>query len=498
VYPLRFGLAKLYEATQRVDQAKIVYQEIIDKAKLAPQGIEARNRLAQAYAHEGKYAEAESLVAEVLKENPKDRTALVTHGKIAVHKNDARTAVNDFRAALRDDPNSSELLRLLAGAHAINNEAQLAEDTLNRAIEANPRDTDARIELAQLLARSNKLDAAIGKVRDALKAAPNNLNALTALYQLQMANKDLKAAQMTTEEIIKAYPDLPGGYQMAGVVRQAQQDFAGSIENFEAALIKAPNAVDPLTQLVNSWLAQGKPEKAIERLDQVLKDNPTNFVAINIKAELMLAQKKLEAAEPLFKKAIELSPQWAIPYRGLAMLKLIRKDTKGAAEILESALGPTNNAPLLATDLAALHEKMGNIDAAIAVYEKMLAADPKAELATNNLAMLLADHRSDQLSLERAASLATNLDTAKNAAYLDTVGWVQVKRGEYDKAIESIQKAIDIVPNAGVMRYHLAAAYAGKGDHERARAQLKKALEGEPNFREAEDARALLDKLKNS
>ena len=77
VYPLRFSLARLYEATGKPLQAEQIYRDIIGNAKTRPEGLTARALLARAKLASGDTAEAEKLVAEVLTENPRSerRTA---------------------------------------------------------------------------------------------------------------------------------------------------------------------------------------------------------------------------------------------------------------------------------------------------------------------------------------------------------------------------------------------------------------------------------------
>ena len=94
------------------------------------------------------------------------------------------------------------------------------------------------------------------------------------------------------------------------------------------------------------------------------------------------------------------------------------------------------------TDLALLHERRGEHAAAIDAYEDLLRRNPDEDRAANNLAMLLVAHRSDRASLERAWQLAARFSTSTNPAYLDTAGWVLVKRGEVGPALRLLEQAV--------------------------------------------------------
>lgn len=493
---LRFGLGKLYEAGQQFDKAKTLYQEILAKDATGPDSLEAKNRLALLALRENDKETAIKLTDEVLKQNPQDRGALMTRGRMALQKGDAVSAINDFRAVQRDEPNSAEVLRLLAEAHLMNKEPQLAEDTLNRSLEANPQDVDARVRLAQILGQGGRGAASVELLQRGLQAIPNDLRLYEALVRSQVANKDVDGARKTIEELKTKFPDMPAVYHIAGLLEQADKKPEESIALFEEALSKAPDAAEPLSQLVKSYLAMNQPEKALERLQKTVTDNPKNFVAYNLMGEVHLTQKQLEPAKESFAKAIELEPRWPVPYRGLALTHFQLKDEANGIATFEKGIEASGSSIVLVTDLAAYYEGQKKIDQSVEVYEKYLTKAPESQPAANNLAMLLLDYRTDEASFKRAGELAAKLDTATNPAYLDTVGWAQFRQGQVDPAIATLLKAVEAAPSSGVLRYHLGMAYVAKGDKDRATEHLQRAVESEERYTGRDVAKAELEKLK--
>ncbi len=499
VYPLRFGLTKLYEAAGETNKAKGVYRKIIELNDTGPQGLKARNQLALLFAKEKNLDEAEALVAEVLDENPRDSDALVVRGELALAKKDPLRAIADFRTVLTDQPNSTKLLRLLAKAHMRNNEPALAQENLQKAVKANPQDFESRFEYAQLLAQSGETNRVIVQIQEALKISPSHIGALEVLVKLQMAKRDWIAAQVSTEQIKTAHPDQPLGYYYAGLIDQAQQKFEPSIQAFEQALQKAPDAVQPLAALVKSYLAQNQPDKALARLNQVLKETPDNFSAYNLMGNVYLFQKQYDPAEAAFRKTMALHPQSIIPYRNLAAVHLVQDDTAGAIQAYKAGLEATAGAPALMFGLASLYEQQGDSDLAIAQYEALLDKEPDSQPAANNLAMMLASTpKGDQESLERAKELAERFKASKNPAYLDTLGWVHYKRGEIDTALPILERAVEKAPKAPVINYHFGMALYSKGNRELARQHLEQALQSKVNFPGVDDAKATLETLAGS
>ena len=99
-------------------------------------------------------------------------------------------------------------------------------------------------------------------------------------------------------------------------------------------------------------------------------------------------------------------------------------------------------------------------------------------------------------NLDEALKLAEEAEQARPAAgIIDTVGWVHYKRDEYDKAIEKFQKAIELSPLQPTIRYHLGLAYAKQGNKEMALQELNNAIRIDPDFKEAEDTRKVIEEL---
>ncbi|RME32985.1 MAG: tetratricopeptide repeat protein, partial [Gammaproteobacteria bacterium] len=495
-YVLRFALAKIHEAARKVDDAIATYKAIIERDGTGPNGLTARTRLADLYARLRRFDEARALLAEVLKENPNDQQALVLRGRIAMASGEVPAAISDFRTVLRDQPNSIPLHRLLARAHLLNKEPELARDTLKKAIAINPRDLSVRSDYIRLLASEGKTDEVVSQLEEVLEISPDNLGALESLFKVQAARKDWTAAREVAERIEKKHPDKAMGYYLAGLIDQAEGRLDQSIDNFEKALERSPDAVQPLTQLVKSYLALKRPDDALAYLDKVLEQNPENFVAHNLRGEVLMLKGELEGAGEAFARAIELKPKWPLPYRNLAALRLQQGRTDEAVAVYEKGVEATGENPAMIIGLATLYENTGKIDKAIGLYEDVLVRERDSELAANNLAMLLADYKQDEASLKRARNLIGPLMDKDNAAYQDTVGWVLYRAGDLDGALEHLQRALELAPQAPGLHYHLARVLLDKGDRKGALEHLEKAVTDQARYHGLDEAKKLLKKLK--
>lgn len=493
---LRFGLAGLYQEAGDLDKAEAVYREIIKRDDVSPKGLEARTRLARVLIKRDKVQDAQTVLNEVLKESPSDNDALILRGSIALAKKDAIDAIADFRAVLKEQPDSAKVMQLLAAAHILNGEVDLARDQLQRAVQLSPKDQTLRLQFAQVLAgRKDGTDQAIEQIHLILKDSPHNRDALNSLFNMQMAKRDWPAALVTAKLIKKDFPDDAAGAYQLGTAYQANKQFDAALGEFRGAVEKNPQAIEPLTALVKTFLAQGRPNDALQWLDKVVKQVPKHAVAYNLEGEVLLSEKKFDRSIQFFRKAIAIQPKWDTPYNDLAAAYLAQNDVEQAIRAYKDGIGATAYSQHLVLNLASLYEGRGDHDTAIDQYKELLAKDPSSVEAANNLAMMLVTYKGDASNLAKAKDLVQRLENSTNPAYLDTLGWVRYKSGEFDTAVAALEQALQGAPDSKLLRYHLGMAQYAKGETQAARRNLRQALEGDPKFYGLAEAKATLDKL---
>jgi Flp pilus assembly protein TadD len=78
----------------------------------------------------------------------------------------------------------------------------------------------------------------------------------------------------------------------------------------------------------------------------------------------------------------------------------------------------------------------------------------------------------------------------------DTLGWAYYKKNIFSRAVTYLKEANEKITDNPAMRYHLGMAYYKNGNKEEAKRELKKALELDPKFIGAEEAKEVLQSLK--
>jgi len=109
------------------------------------------------------------------------------------------------------------------------------------------------------------------------------------------------------------------------------------------------------------------------------------------------------------------------------------------------------------------------------VYERALQIDSQNALVNNNYAYSLSE-RGDRLKEALKMAEIAIAAVPDNTSYLDTIGWVHFKLGNYREAKNYLEKAIEIGGESAVMLEHLGDIVFKLGDTQKAKSLWQKAL----------------------
>jgi tetratricopeptide (TPR) repeat protein len=383
----------------------------------------------------------------------------------------------------------------LAHAHLANGEPAIAEETMRRAVDANPKDLALRLEFAQLLMQMDKADQAKPMLAEVVKQQPDNIAALGAQFRAGIATKDFSTAKSAAEAMVAIRPKSAAGYLSEGMIAEAQNHNEDAIRLYAAAVEVQPDALEPLQAEMRLLVTAKRGDEALKRLDAFSARYPENPLGPDGKGEILLRSGQIPQAQDAFRVAIARAPKWWVAYRDLAATQLASNEPDAAVETLRKAKSVVEQPDAVCMELAAVLQRVGKWDAAIAEYDEVLHRVPGADLAANNLAMLLANFKKDPASLDRAKALTTRFADSANPSFLDTYGWVLYKRGETAASVPVLERVVAKVPNEPVARYHLGMAQSQLGSSAEARDNLTLAVNSGKKFSGLDEAKATLDKL---
>jgi tetratricopeptide (TPR) repeat protein len=494
---LRLGLGSLLQRTGATAEAIKAYEGVIEREGTRPKALMARNRLAAMQLADGRVEQARKLIAEVLESNPRDDDALILRSTVELQQHDAPGAISDLRAVLRNQPKSVALQRSLASAYLSNKQPALAEETLRAVQQFAPNDAAVRIELAQLLSQTGRLSQAVTLLEATVKLLPDDAQAREGLIRAYLAAGNQQGARAAAQELKAHLPQSALGFYYAGIIAAQDKRLEESQNDLHKAHELEPDRMEVVASLVKVEVDRGSYDAAIATLQGALGRDPKNARLLNLLGEVYIVRQDLGHARDAFQRAVALDPRQSQPLRNLARVKLAAQDVDGAAGEFQAALKLAPADPQLVAEATAFYEKHNRVDEAVAAYEALYRENPQAKkFAANNLAMLLVTYRNDSTSLDRARELSSDFATSDNGGLLDTLGWVQFKRGEYQKALAILERAVEHAPESRVIRFHLGMDQLQLGLREQARTNLETAVNGGGTFQGVEEARVALANLK--
>jgi tetratricopeptide (TPR) repeat protein len=493
----KFSLANFYLAHRKFGPGERLLQSIAAQDPTGPNGLRAQGELAALKLGRGQTEEADKLVQDILKSNPKDMLALKLQGLIALTRKDGLKAVSNFRILTQDQPQSAENWLLLARAHQVANEQELAKEAAKKALTLKPDYAEAQALLYGIYHQNKEYDSLIKIIKDYLRSDDKNLANWGYLGDAYVLKGDEKEARAAFQKMMALQPQNPAGYIKLALLSRKNKQADQAAQHLEAALKQNPNAHPALRLLIGLYLEGKQPAKALDAARTAVAQAPQNAEIHQILGEILLAQKQPEAATAALAQALTLNindPQ--------ALGLLVRAygempDKPGALKQLAAKAADPQAPVFYALALAQLHERQREGDQAIAIYNQLLERQVAPIVVKNNLAYLLAEHRPTPENLTRAKELLTPVldDNPEDPRLLDTMGWIVCKQNNFAQAKTYLEQAVAKAPEHPVLQYHLGYCLAKLGETAAARTALEKSLAAKGDSPIKDEARKLLDSL---
>jgi tetratricopeptide (TPR) repeat protein len=237
---------------------------------------------------------------------------------------------------------------------------------------------------------------------------------------------------------------------------------------YYAVILKAKKLA--LEQMSRALAMQGKSAEALKIVDGLIKEQPENWLLLDLKGQL---QQEAGSAEEALKT-----------YETL--LDRVKKD---------KAIGEDERTKFVAAvryTLSGVYVDLNQIDKAADQLKTLLDQEPNNPTYNNDLGYIWADHdmnleESEKLirkALEEERKQRKNDPDLKpeedraSAAYIDSLGWVLFKQKKYDEAKKYLLQAVETKDGQHVEIYeHLGDVYMALGDKAKAVEAWKKGVE---------------------
>jgi tetratricopeptide (TPR) repeat protein len=354
----------------------------------------------------------------------------------------------------------------------------------------NPRLATAQVELSRLLLSTGRTADSLRSAEEAARTEPRSLEARLALVRGLLATKDAARAQKEIAVLLAARPDLAEVQAMAGLLGVLKNDTANARAAFERALSANANSLDALSGLIALDLRAKDNTGAIKRIDSRVATNPTPEVLL-LAARTYASAGDRAGAERFLRRVIEADASMLPAYAMLGELYLSQKKLDEARKEFDS-LAARQTRPVAALTMSGvILQSQGQIAQARARFEKVLAIDPRAPVAANNLAWLQVEAGENlDVALQLAQAAVSAAPDAPEIT--DTLGWIYYKKNLPLLAIPQFERSVSKAPQNTTFHYHLGLAYLQAGDANRGRASLQRALSAGADAKTAAEIKRVL------
>lgn len=319
-----------------------------------------------------------------------------------------------------------------------------ALELLRKAADASPRDPYVRLELAALDLRMGRAEDAERQAREALALGPADADVLRA------GAEDLLALAEGRPELLEA----------------AQREL-------EKLLVLRPEDPEALQVLGRIYLSAGEPRRAEEMLRRLAAAVPDSRQVFNQLLHLLMQRGAKADAAGLLREQLEHDPESMELRLGLADLLSDTGDHAGAVTVLRAAPGTLGGEPEVERRLAFELYRVGDSAAAMALVDKLLAADPDPRLRLFR-ALLLEEANKDDEALRELERLHAELPTDPEVGL--SLARILARGEKREEARALLQELLDGLEGGGPERRVIA---------DRARLELAQLLAEEERWEEA-------------
>ncbi|MDV7145551.1 tetratricopeptide repeat protein [Tropicimonas sp. TH_r6] len=361
---------------------------------------------------------------------------------------------------------------------------------LEAAIALGSQDRRAHQRLGLIALAQGDASAAMTHLEAGLKGTPEtylgNKPELAILYQQADRHHDA-IALLVPWRAKEETPDIVLEILATSMLATDTPDTAREIYT---ELSARGTSLDGLVGLAQFQVAEGAFDAAAQTLERAQEKFPDVPAVYFERGNLAGLQAHYAEAREIFESGLALDPENLPLTRAQSRTEYRLEHFDDALALAERAVTLSSSS---ASDIlwqAVIQEKTGKLPEARASYEQIVALDPDNWVALNNLASLLTDSEA-----ERAVELAqkANALSSGTPAVRDTLGWAYFAAGQPDAAKTIYEDLLEQAPEDPVVLYRHGRVLIELGEKSRGRDTIAKAIDLDPSFKYASEARRILD-----
>lgn len=472
-------LASIYQLGNQPDSAASIYENIIRKDSSDERVYYS---LAQIY-ESSKPLKALELYYKLIDLIGPEWNVLVNIANLNERMGNVERTISTIEALIEIDPGNLRMKKLLIESYLKTVKYEKALELTEELLLQFPEDTNLAEYKANALIQLDRWEEGAEEYVRLSERSDVNLESkiqIGAAFFARSHNDSLSFQRAkkifndidsdTTHWQIKLY--------LAQIALQENNDSI-AVDYFKTAGELAPWNPQIFMSLGGLLFDSGRYDDAIEILQPVVERFPDEF-ALNLILGISFTQSnEYKKSEPLLKKSLLLNPDdFTALYAYGITLNQFKKEEEALIYLNRALEKEPMNVSLIGT-IGLIEENLGNHDKSADLYEYALTIDSANALVLNNYAYALAERDIELEKALRMVEQALEIDPY-NSSYLDTIGWVYFKLGEYEKAKDYIERSLEENQDNAEVTDHLGDVYFKLNNKAKALEYWQKAFELDP------------------
>lgn len=444
----------------------------------------------------GNDKEAEAVYLKLMKQEPENFDVYVLLGSLYSKHQQYGRGIELLNRYISDHSENAMAHYFLGHMYELSGKIDLAEKHYLKSYELQPGQAHVVRDVVRLYLKSENVKKAVAFCRKVIEASPHNVLARRVLSHLLLGEGKLEEAIEQFQVLESVESNSADARFKIALIQIERQNFKEALTDLHLVLARDPDHDEARFYLGTVYAGMGEPQKAIQELMRIKRGEESFVKARTFAAFVFRQEGQLDKAEEVIKEAFEADPA---DEKIISYLMLIYRDRgkfKEASDFLEKLLERFPDNEKYRFHYAVIQHDLGNRKHGIEIMEEVVRRNPANADALNFIAYSLAE---DGQNLDRAFELvkrALEIDS-DDPFYIDTLGWIYYQRGEYDRAVKELKKAVAGAGNDVVVIEHYGDALVKVGNEKEAQRMYKKALEAGSQEEQNHEGNEALLRVKN-
>ena len=308
-----------------------------------------------------------------------------------------------------------------------------------------------------------------------------------------MRDGEFSKALQLLQPALAAHPDSAQLWMLQGLAYARTDDRKSALASYQKALKIAPDYLAALEGAAQLEYEDGD-SNAISLLEHVLRLQPHDATAHAMLASLAAKNGDCATAVPHFAESGPALPQQpeALHAYGVCLLKLKQNDA--AVRVFQELLAASPDDVRARRDLAAVQLDAGDTKDALAALQPLLV--PDADVTTLQLAATIYEANGDTPNAVKTLRGAIVRDPTRVPLYVDFAG-IAMDHQSFQAGIEMMNAGLKAVPNAPELYLARGVLYVQIADYERAERDFEMAEQLDPRRGLSAAAQGMLAEERN-